>query len=46
MESVKETWTPDPFDRLIVAQARLLDASLITKDELIHKHYKKAIWNN
>jgi PIN domain nuclease of toxin-antitoxin system len=41
-----ETWTPDPFDRIIVAQARS-DAysGLVTADENIQEHYSKTIWN-
>lgn len=38
------SWTRDPFDRLIVAQAALDDSSLITRDRLILKHYPKAVW--
>ena len=37
-------WTRDPFDRLIVAQASLYDALLITKDEKIRLNYNHAIW--
>ena len=37
-------WTRDPFDRLIVAHAAANDAPLITKDEKIRMHYKRAIW--
>ena len=37
-------WTRDVFDRLIVAQAALDNAELITTDRLIRKHYPKAIW--
>ena len=37
-------WTRDPFDRLIVAQASLQEKILITKDEIIRDHYKKAVW--
>ena len=40
----KLSWTRDPFDRLITANAGLLDAPLITKDRTILKNYKKAIW--
>ncbi len=43
--SLKQSWTRDPFDRIIVAQASLADAALVTKDELIRKHYKKAMWD-
>lgn len=39
-----ECWTRDPFDRLIVAQARLVDAPLVTKDATIHEHYALATW--
>ena len=38
------TWTRDVFDRLIVAQAALDGAELVTSDQLIRKHYPKAIW--
>jgi PIN domain nuclease of toxin-antitoxin system len=37
-------WTRDPFDRLIVAQAHLTDAPLVTKDQIIRMQYGKAIW--
>jgi PIN domain nuclease of toxin-antitoxin system len=42
--ALKETWTGDPFDRLIVANARAAGAPLVTKDERIRKHYRRAIW--
>lgn len=49
MDSVTEgalglTWTRDVFDRLIVAQAALDSAGLVTSDQLIRKHYPKAVW--
>lgn len=34
----------DPVDRVIVATARALDASLVTKDEKIRNHYKRCVW--
>ncbi|MES2677241.1 MAG: PIN domain-containing protein [Pseudomonadota bacterium] len=37
-------WTRDVFDRLITSCAHSFDAGLITKDKLIRKHYKKAVW--
>ncbi|MBI4194882.1 MAG: PIN domain-containing protein [Betaproteobacteria bacterium] len=37
-------WARDAFDRLIVAQAVLDNADLITSDRLIRKHYPKAVW--
>ena len=43
-ESLKQSWTRDPFDRLIVAQAVITHAPLITRDESILKHYPKAFW--
>jgi PIN domain nuclease of toxin-antitoxin system len=42
--ALSENWTRDPFDRLIVAQAALRDAPLVTKDRGIRKHYDRAIW--
>lgn len=40
-----ESWTRDPFDRLIVAHAKANGpAPLITKDEAIHAHYAHAKW--
>jgi PIN domain nuclease of toxin-antitoxin system len=42
--ALRQTWTRDPFDRIITAQAEKAKASLITKDQTIHKHYKHAVW--
>lgn len=40
-----ETWTRDPFDRVIVAHARSNGyAPLITSDAKIHAHYPNAVW--
>ncbi len=41
----QQSWTRDPFDRLIVAQAALHDAVLLTKDSRIQAHYQKAFWD-
>ena len=38
------TWTRDPFDRLIAAQAICDDAVLITKDRSIRQHCPNALW--
>jgi PIN domain nuclease of toxin-antitoxin system len=38
------SWTRDPFDRLIIANAMVNHQQLLTKDTQIHKHYKKAVW--
>lgn len=43
-EAERHTWTRDPFDRLIVAQAALHEAPLVTKDETLHAHYAAAVW--
>jgi PIN domain nuclease of toxin-antitoxin system len=40
----RQSWTRDPFDRIIVAQAALAGAPLISKDRTIHRHYAKAAW--
>ncbi|MBK6978992.1 MAG: type II toxin-antitoxin system VapC family toxin [Cytophagaceae bacterium] len=34
----------DPFDRLLIAQAKSDDLILITKDETIRKYQVKSIW--
>jgi len=44
MQALHEKWTRDPFDRLIVANAKAAGAPLVTKDERIRKHYRRAIW--
>jgi len=38
------TWTRNPFDRLITAQAMMAKAPLITQDGTIRKHYPQAVW--
>ncbi len=38
------TWTRDPFDRLIVADALVAGAALVTKDRTIHDHTTIASW--
>ncbi|HEX4952796.1 MAG TPA: PIN domain-containing protein [Thermoanaerobaculia bacterium] len=40
-----QSWTRDPFDRLITAQAALREAPLLTKDGDIHTHYPHAVWS-
>jgi PIN domain nuclease of toxin-antitoxin system len=42
--ALTETWTRDPFDRLIVANARAAGAALVTKDDNILEHYSRALW--
>jgi len=42
--ALKNTWTRDPFDRLITAQAALGDHPLLSKDHHIRDHYEHAYW--
>ncbi|HEY4580237.1 MAG TPA: PIN domain-containing protein [Candidatus Acidoferrales bacterium] len=37
-------WTRDPFDRLMVAHAALVRARLVSKDQMIRKHFPGAVW--
>ena len=37
-----ESWTRDPFDRAIVAQARRSECPLLTRDRKILDHYPKT----
>jgi PIN domain nuclease of toxin-antitoxin system len=43
-EAAEQSWTRDPFDRIITAQAALGSNTLVTKDEGIREHYKYALW--
>ena len=40
----KHSWTRDPFDRIITAQAAIGSNALVTKDNGIRKHYEYAVW--
>jgi PIN domain nuclease of toxin-antitoxin system len=42
--ALEESWTRDPFDRLIVAQSRYRDANLVTRDKKIAVYYPKVIF--
>lgn len=43
--ALDEKWTRDPFDRIIVAQAKANGlALLVSADEEIGKHYQRTIW--
>ncbi len=44
LKALELTWTRDPFDRLIVANAACEDKALVTKDHLIQQYYPKVIW--
>ena len=43
-EALLNTWTRDPFDRIITAQANLGEHRLLTKDQKIRDHYERAYW--
>jgi PIN domain nuclease of toxin-antitoxin system len=43
--ALDEKWTRDPFDRLIVANAKANGfAFLISADETIARHYPRTVW--
>jgi PIN domain nuclease of toxin-antitoxin system len=43
--ALDEKWTRDPFDRLIVANAKANGfAWIVSADEAIHKHYPRTVW--
>lgn len=43
--ALTEGWTRDPFDRMIVAQAKANGfAWLISTDEQIRQHYPRTVW--
>lgn len=44
--AARESWTRDPFDRLIVGHAAARGAGLVTKDRTIHEHYRRAVWSD
>jgi PIN domain nuclease of toxin-antitoxin system len=41
----QQTWTRDPFDRIVVGQAAVRDAPLLTSDRSIRQHYASATWD-
>ncbi len=42
--AVKQNWTRDPFDRIIVSQASVRSSMLVTKDDTIQKNYRYFLW--
>lgn len=42
--ALAQSWTRDPFDRILVGQAALRQAPLLTKDDRIRQHYAGAVW--
>ena len=43
-EANSHTWTRDPFDRLIAAQAVVSRATLVTADDRMRRHVAGAVW--
>ena len=43
-QALEESWVRDPFDRLIVANAKEAGAALVTKDARIRRNYTRALW--
>jgi PIN domain nuclease of toxin-antitoxin system len=43
--ALQQTWTHDPFDRIIVGQAALQQRTLVTKDRAMRDHYPYALWD-
>lgn len=43
-ESLAQSWTRDPFDKIITAHAIVRSSILITKDSIILENYEKAQW--
>ena len=43
--ALQQTWTRDPFDRIIVGQAALQQRPLVTKDRAMRDHYPYALWD-
>ena len=39
-----QSWTRDPFDRLIASQAMLRDLPLLTRDGDLRDHCHRAVW--
>ncbi len=44
--AIELSWTRDPFDRIIVANAALNHNPLVTKDQNILEHYENAVWSS
>lgn len=42
--AIDVSWTRDPFDRLIAAQAIVADVPLVTADRTILEHLPQATW--
>lgn len=42
--ALSQSWTRDPFDRIIAAQASIRNAALLTKDRTIRRNCSVACW--
>lgn len=42
--ALEQSWTRDPFDRIIVGHAAAAGRSLISKDRGIRRHYRHTVW--
>ena len=42
--ALSQSWTRDPFDRIIAAQALVRNELLLTKDRAIHRNCSVACW--
>lgn len=43
-EAMTISWTRDPFDRVIIANANIGNTQLLTKDKTILENYPAAVW--
>jgi PIN domain nuclease of toxin-antitoxin system len=44
VSAMKQTWTRDPFDRIIVGHAAVQGIKLVTKNDDIRDNYAYTIW--
>ena len=42
--ALRENWTRDPFDRILVGHVKYRDAFLVTKDSRVVKNYFKTVF--
>jgi PIN domain nuclease of toxin-antitoxin system len=42
-QALEERWTRDPFDRMILAQAKANNGALITRDRIMQRRYSRAL---
>ena len=44
MRAQSLSWTRDPFDRLIAAEAAVTRARSLTRDDNLRRHFRLALW--